>query len=62
MTFHRKKCGIEPQFQCMICLKKFTSKYGLQVHSLNTCGKNYKTNEFAIRNLYQTKPDGTSSC
>ncbi|KAK9882331.1 hypothetical protein WA026_020852 [Henosepilachna vigintioctopunctata] len=37
MTFHRKKCGIEPQYHCQNCDKKFTSKYGLQVHSTKAC-------------------------
>ncbi|XP_044747985.1 longitudinals lacking protein, isoforms H/M/V isoform X11 [Coccinella septempunctata] len=40
MKFHRKKCGMEPQYRCEKCDKKFTSKYGLQVHSLKVCAKN----------------------
>lgn len=31
---------MEPQYRCEKCDKKFTSKYGLQVHSLKVCSKN----------------------
>lgn len=34
----RYECGVEPQFECLICLKKFKHKSNLKQHFLLTHG------------------------
>lgn len=31
---HLRECGVEPQFTCSVCLRKFTQKGNLKAHLL----------------------------